>query len=163
MTNSHKLHCSVQCLLLLSETLIHRLVSLLGFSIHKGANVKIVIESLKNLSLIKSGWGTRPLLKLRRGSAPSARAPSSLLQHWLKCCVHLHLERHIKFAPMSNLVVLGWAHEKSDFWVGQLGIIINLLSLYPWMVVPSIDIVSSCCSWFHLVDTVSAQNITSVQ
>ena len=72
---------------------------------------------MEPLSFIKSGGGTRPLLKLRRGSTPSTRAYSSLLQHWLKCCVHLHLERHIKFSPMSNLVVLGWAHKKSDFWV----------------------------------------------
>ena len=49
--------------------------------------------------------------------APSARASSSLLQHWLKCCVHLHLERHIKFVSVWSLVVLGWAHEKSDVWV----------------------------------------------
>ena len=107
-----------QCLLLLSETSIHRLVSLSGFSIFKDANGKIAIEPLKNLSFIKSGRGTRPLLRIKkrfRPPPPASATPSSLLQHWLKCSVHLHLERHIKFAPMSNLVVLGWAHEKNDF------------------------------------------------
>ena len=62
-------------------------------------------------------WAPSQIKKRFRAPSPppSARASSSLLQHWLKCCVHLHLERHIKFAPMSNLVVLGWVHEKSDF------------------------------------------------
>ena len=99
------------------------------FSIYKGCQWKIVKQPLKNLSFIKSWWGTRPLFKLRRGSAPSARAPSSLLQHWLKCCVHLHLERHVMFAPVSNLVVLGWAYEKSDFWVGHYDKLTFTLSL----------------------------------
>ena len=108
---------------------IYRLVSLLGFSIYKGCQWKVVREPLKNLSFIKRGWGTGPLLKLRRGPPPSARAPSSLLQHWLKCCVHLHLERHIKFAPMSKLVVLVSAHKKSDFWVGHYHKLTFILSL----------------------------------
>ena len=109
-----------------SKRLSRRLVPFI-----KDANGKIVREPLKNLSFIKRGWGTGPLLKLRRGSAPppSARAPSSLLQHWLKCCVHLHLERHIKFAAMSTLVVLGWAHEKSNFWVGHYHKLTFTLSL----------------------------------
>ena len=68
-------------------------------------------------------------IKKRFRPPPSAHAPSSLLQHWLKYCVHLHLERHIKFAPMSKLVVLSWAHEKSDFWVGHFHKLTFTLSL----------------------------------
>ena len=62
MTNSHKLHCSVQCLLLLSETSIYRLVSLLGFSIHKGCQWKNCNGAAKE-SIAYQKW--------MRDSAPS--------------------------------------------------------------------------------------------
>ena len=107
-------------MLSLSKTSIYRLVSLLGFSIYKGCQWKNCKRATKESIIYQKrirGWAPSQIKKRFR-PPPSARAPSSLLQHWLKCCVHLHLERHIKFAPMSNLVVLGWAHEKSDFWVG---------------------------------------------
>ena len=125
------------------------------FRFLKDANGKIAIEPLKDLSFIKSGWGTRPLLKLRRGSVPppASAPPSSLLQHSLKCCVHLHLERHIEFAPMSNLVVLGWAHEKNDFWGGRYHKLTFTLSLdgrsFHWHCFIVLFMV-------HLVDTVSS-------
>ena len=97
--------------------------SLLGFSIYKGCQWKNCNRATKE-SIIYQKW-----MRDSAPSAPSARVPSSLLQHWLKCCVHLHLERHIKFAPMSNLVVLGWAHEKSGFWVGHYHKLTFTLSL----------------------------------
>ena len=70
-------------------------------------------------SIIYHKWMRDPAPSQIKKRFRPQRARSSLLQHWLKCCVHLHLERHIKFAPMSDLVVLGWAQEKSDFWVGH--------------------------------------------
>ena len=128
------------------------------FSIYKACQWKNCKRATKESIIYQKGmrdWAPPQIKKRFRPPPlpPSARALSSVLQHCLKCCVHLHFERHIKFAPMSNLVVLGWHMKRATF---ELGIIINLLSLYLWMVVPSIDIVSSCCSWFHLVDTVSS-------
>ena len=117
MTNSHQINCSVQCVLLLSETSIYRLVSLLGFSIYKGCQLKNCKRATKESIIYQKGmrdWAPFQIKKRFRPH-PSARAPSSLLQHWIKCRLHSHLERRIKFAPVSNLVVLGWAHEKSDF------------------------------------------------
>ena len=105
-------------MLLLSETSIYRLVSLLGFPIYKGCQWKNGNRASKE-SIIYQKWmeGLGPFSNLEEvpPRPPPARVPCFLLQHWLKYCVHLHLERHIKFAPLSNLVVLGWAREKSDF------------------------------------------------
>ena len=125
MTTSH-------CLLLLSETSIYRLVSLLGFSIYKGCQWKNCKRATKQSIIYQKGmrdWAPSQIKKSLRPPPPSARAPSFLLQHWSKCCVHLHLEWHIKFAPMSNFVVIGWAHEKSDFWVGHYHKLTFTLSL----------------------------------
>ena len=120
-----------QCLLLLSETSIYRLVSLSGFSIFKGCQWKNCNRATKE-SIIYQKWmrdSAPSQIKKRFRPPPASAPPSSLLQHWLKCCVHLHLERHIKFAPMSNLVVLGWAHEKNDFRVGRYHKLTFTLSL----------------------------------
>ena len=121
-----------QCLLLLSETSIYRLVSLSGFLIFKGCQWKNCNRATKE-SIIYQKWmrdsAPSQIKKRFRPPPPASAPPSSLLQHWLKCCVHLHLERHIKFAPMSNLVVLGWAHEKNDFWVGRYHKLTFTLSL----------------------------------
>ena len=95
-------------------------MSLSGFSIYKGCQWKSCNRATKE-SIIYQKWtrvsAPSQIKKRLRPPPSSARAPFSLLQHWLKCRVHLHVERHIKFAPVSNLIVLGWAHEKSDFWV----------------------------------------------
>ena len=65
---------------------------------------------MKNLSFVKSRRGTQPHLKLRKGLA----RPLFFYTALVKVLCILHLERHIKFASMSNLVVLGWADEKND-------------------------------------------------
>ena len=118
-------------MLLLSETSTYRLVSLLDFSIYKGCQLKNCKRATKESIIYQKGmrdWAPFQIKKRFRPH-PSARSPSSLLQHWLKCRLHSYLERHIKFAPVSNLVVLGWAHEKSDFWVGHYHKLTFTLSL----------------------------------
>ena len=77
MTNSHEINYSLQCLLLLSETSIYRLVSLLGFSIYKGCQWKNCKRATKESIICQTGmrdWAPSQIKK-KFGPLPPALAP----------------------------------------------------------------------------------------